>query len=125
MTIKGFFLITFLSGFCLFALKYFYFHGSFGAGERGYYIYFGLVAFVTLVLCRRLGTISFLEAAFVAFFWFVVFLFLDLLITSAFLGTKIFRSWELWAGHLVASGVVFLLHKKRHIETRKRMHAHH
>jgi hypothetical protein len=125
MTIKGFFLITFISGLSLFALRYFYFNESLGGGETGYYIYYGLVAFVSLVLCRRLGTITFLEAAFVAFFWLVVFLFLDLLITSAILGTAIFRSSEFWVGHLIMCGVVFLLHKKRYIETRKKMHAHH
>ncbi len=125
MTLKSFFFITLLSFVGLFALKYFYFQGSFGQGETGYYIYFGLVFFLSLVLARRIGVITFLEAAFVAFFWFVVFLFLDLLITSAFLGTVIFKSWEFWIGHLVASGVVFLFHKKRYIETRKKMHAHH
>jgi hypothetical protein len=98
MTLKSFFLITFISGLSLFALRYFYFNGNLGSGETGYYVYLGSVGFVSLVLSRRLGAITFLEAAFVAFFWFVVFLFLDLLITSAILGTVIFRSWEFWLG---------------------------
>ena len=122
MTIKSFFLITLLEWVLMFFLRVFYFHGNLGSGETGYYIYFIAIAFGTLVLSRRMGTISFLEAAFIAFFWFLVYAFLDLLITASYLGTAVFKAWEMWVGYAVMMLVIFLLHKKKHVEARKHLH---
>jgi hypothetical protein len=125
MTITRFLFITLLEWAAMLALKFFYFRDALGSEAVGYYIYFLLAAFVTLVLVRRLGTISYLEAIFICALWLVLFVFLDLLITSAFLGTDIFKEWQLWVGYFAMLFVVFFMHKKRHIQVRKDIHARH
>ncbi len=125
MNLSRFFLITFFQWAFLLAMRFFYFDGYFGQGSFAFYLYFFLVAFVSLVLVRRFGVISYFEAIFVCIFWLGFDLFLDLIITSGILGTRIFLAWELWVGYLVMVAVVFLLHKKRHIHIRKELHAHH
>ncbi|MBL8030361.1 MAG: hypothetical protein JNN11_03875 [Candidatus Doudnabacteria bacterium] len=125
MNLSRFFLITFFQWLFLLLLRFFYFDGYLGQGNFAFYLYFLLIAFVTLVLVRRFGVISYFEAIFVCIFWLGFDLFLDLIVTSAILGTGIFLRWELWIGYFVMLAVVFLLHKKRHIHIRKEQHAHH
>lgn len=124
MTLKSFFFITLLQWAAMLLLRFFYFKGNFGEGNIEYYIYFFLIAFFTLVLVRRVGTINFLEAIFICFFWFCAFVFLDLIVTSAFLGVDIFKNWGFWVGYLIMVLVAFLFHKKRHVQIRKEQHKH-
>lgn len=125
MTIKRFLFISFLEWGLMLALKFFYFGGYLGSGSFGGYFYFFLIALVTLILVRRLGIISYFEAIFTSVFWSCLFVFLDLIITSAFLGTQIFRVWQFWVGFFVMVFVIFFLHKKRHIHVRHELHAKH
>lgn len=125
MTVRKFITISFLQWVVLFPLKIFYFKGSFGEGIVAQVWYLAITAFIVLVLVRRIGVITYLEAIFLAIFWFLADLFLELLITASISGVGMFKSLALWLGYLVLMLTVFLFHKKRHIQVRKEQHAHH
>ena len=125
MSIKGFFLITFLQGLLLCLLKVWFFNSFFDREIFFAYAYFFITAFVSLVLIRRLGILNYLEAIFLSGLWFLGDLLGDLLITGRFTAEEIFKAWQLWVGYAVMMFVVFAFHKKRHIQVRKELHAKH
>jgi hypothetical protein len=89
------------------------------------YLYWLLIAIVTIALVRRLGYINYLEAMLVAGFWFFIGLIMDFILTSPILGEIIASRWEVWVGYAVMLLVTFFFHKKRHIQVRKEQAAHH
>lgn len=83
------------------------------------YVMWLLVALISIACARRLGIISYLEAIFVLGVWLLFELFLDLLLISSLAGNEVYHHLYLWISYLVMMVVVFLFHKKRHVEVRK------
>lgn len=86
-----------------------------------HYIYFVLVGTFSVALIRRLGHINVLEAIAAIVIWIIFALFLDLIITAQILGPKIFLDLNFYIGYLVMAVFVFIFHKKRHVEIRKKL----
>ena len=89
-------------------------------------VLFGFVVFVVSMACaRRLGFINYLEGGLVAVVWTGGVLILDFFVARPILGWVIFSKGILWAGYLLVALSVFLFHKKRHVQIRKELAAHH
>lgn len=125
MTIKKFFVIFLLQLVLLTVLKYFLY--SFFDYQNFFWglVYCVATAAIVVLLVRRLGVINFLEAIFVAVFWFLFDLLADALVTWPLTGTAIFFSGALWVGYLVLMLTVFAAHNKRHIQIRNEQAAAH
>lgn len=125
MTVKKFFLITFFQWVLLTFLKLLYFKDLLLVqGAWASTVFILAIAIISIALVRRLGVLNFLEAIFVLFFWFLLDLFLDLILTNLFTGISIFFKWQLWIGYLVLMFCVFVFHKKHHIHLRKERAGH-
>jgi len=83
------------------------------------------VLVITLACCRRLGVINFLEGAMVAIVWTLGLLLANWIILKHVLNLAVFSHFILWVGYLVVALTIFFGHKKRHIQVRKEMEAHH
>ena len=89
-------------------------------------IVYAFFVFVIAMACaRRLGVINFLEAMLATIIWVIGLLVGDFLFTQMVLGKEIFQHVVLWAGYVVAAVAIFLFHKKRHIQIRRELAAHH
>jgi hypothetical protein len=82
------------------------------------YLFWLVIALISIACSRRLGVISYIEATLVLALWLILTLFLDLLITAAVAGIDIYRHPYLWVSHGVMVITIFLFHKKRHVEVR-------
>ncbi len=82
------------------------------------YLFWLVIALISIACSRRLGVISYIEATLVLALWLVLTLFLDLLITAAVAGIDIYRHAYLWVSYGVMVITIFLFHKKRHVEVR-------
>lgn len=113
-----------LWGFLLLEKYLFLGQGSFTSAwqEWSYYL---LLIVACRMLSRRFGAINFIEAIFIALVWIFEILILDSLIAKKLFAGAVFRSGHYWWSFLVLLLAVFFLHKKRHIEVRKRLREEH
>jgi hypothetical protein len=88
-------------------------------------VYYFIIFLITTALFRRFGVITYIETVFALVFWVFVGLFFDLIITSNYTGLSLFKSSTYWIGLAVLIISALLFHKKRHIQIRKELHAHH
>ncbi len=89
-------------------------------------MFFGFLVFVISMACaRRLGVINYLEGALVTTIWTLGLLFFDFFVLRIILGIFVFSKTVLWLGYGLTAVAIFLFHKKRHIEIRKELAAHH
>lgn len=83
------------------------------------YIMWALLALITIACVRRIGVINYVESALIIVFWVFFSMFFDLLIVYSLTGPGIYsRAW-LWGSYLAVALMVFLFHKKRHVEIRR------
>lgn len=126
MSIKKFFTFFLIYTILFAAFKVVFFGNLDVAGSGiGAFVYLLLVAVLTAAVVRRLGVINFLEAVFVAFFWLVGAILLDLLIIIHIAGTNMLSERYFWFGYVVMVIFVLASHKKRHIHIRQEQHAAH
>jgi hypothetical protein len=125
MTIRGFFIFSFIQWLLISVLKVIFFRADL-IGNMGlqHILYWVLVGVITAAMVRRLGIMNFLESVFIIFVWVLGDLFSDLVITSAYTGVGIFTGWTLWTGCIVQVVTIFFFHKKRHIVIRQQQHGH-
>ncbi len=124
MNTKNFLLIAFLQWVFFTALKICYFnYDIFTNGGVEAIAFWTATAIVAAAMVRRLGVINYMEAVFVMIVWSVGDAFSDLLITSLITGLDIFSDVSYWASLGVMNVVIFLVHKKRHIQVRHEFHA--
>jgi hypothetical protein len=124
MTIKSFFIFSFLQWLLFLGLKVLFFNHVFFANANVQYLVFWLCAAVlSAAMVRRLGVLNFLEAFFIVLAWVLGDLFLDLLITSAVVGVYIFQKWQFWMAYLFYVIFILFAHKKRHILIRHELRA--
>jgi hypothetical protein len=89
-------------------------------------VLFGFLVFVISMACaRRLGFINYLEGALVSVVWTIGIIIFDFFILLPFLGWVVFGKVVLWAGYLLVALSIFLFHKKRHVQIRRELAAHH
>jgi len=89
-------------------------------------VIFGFVVFIVSMACaRRLGVINYLEGALVAVMWTIGLLVADFFILRPILGWSVFTKGIFWAGYAVSAAAIFFFHKKRHVQIRKELAAHH
>ncbi len=125
MSIKQLFFYSFLQWLCMTLLKVWFFNNQVLSNPGLQSLVFWLLSAVLgAAIVRRLGILNYLEVFFIVIVWFLVDLFFDLIITSAYTGYKIFTSSDFWIVYLVLGLSVIFLHKKRHIQVRKEQHAH-
>lgn len=126
MTGKKLLFFTFLQWVLLALIKVWFFKNQIfsnpGIQEIGFWI---LIFVIITALVRRFGHISFLEAFFIAVFWTLLNLFLDLLWVTPFTSTEIFFRRRYLSGAACLILAVMLFHKKRHIKIRHDLHAQH
>jgi len=125
MSISKFFIIFGLQLAAFAILKLFFFTAFNFHSTIWVVVYLAATAILSVALVRRLGVITFLEAIFIAVFWFLMDLVVDSLITAPLVKEPVFSTWALWLGYLVMMIFVFLFHKKRHVHIRKEQAAHH
>lgn len=121
MTFSRFFGYAFLLWLLLAAFK----AAFLGTSVSLQIVYLVLVFVVTLACCRRVGVINILEGAMVASVWTIGILFADWVLVYHGLGLKIFNQGVFWISYLVVLVTIFFGHKKRHIQIRQEMAAHH
>jgi hypothetical protein len=85
------------------------------------YVMLILIAIVSTATIRRLGVINYMEALLIILIWLTLELFVDFFIIASFAGLEIYKHLYLWISYFVIAAMVFLLHKKRHVEVRKQM----
>ena len=125
MTIKKFWLVFLLQLAVLSGLKWLFFGYIDYLDGSWQVLYFLSTAVLVLILVRLLGVVTLLEAGFIAVFWFLTSLVLDLFVTAPLtIGLKIYSSYALWVGYGLMMVMVVLGHKKRHIQVRKEQAAH-
>jgi hypothetical protein len=83
------------------------------------YVMWFLVAVWSTAFTRRLGILNYVESIFVAALWTIGSLVLDYLIVVTLVGPDVYRHLLLWISYLIIILVVFLFHKKRHVEIRR------
>ncbi len=125
MTVARYFAILFFQIAVFILLKLFFFNITGLQSAFYFYLYLFAIFLFSLALSRRLGVINYLEAMFTCVMWFFFNFLADLVFTSNFLGTTIFRQKELWLGYLIMVTAVLFFHKKRHIQIRKELKARH
>ncbi len=125
MTFKRFIFLGFMLWLLLAVLKYGVFR-LFDLSSMFNLIVYGFLTFVITLACvRRLGVINILEAAMVAGLWFVGILFADFVVFIQVAGVSMFKSWHLWGGYGVVIIAILFFHKKRHVQIRRELAAHH
>lgn len=123
---QAFFLFTFLQFGILIPVRILFLggHEYLSSGlQNGIFWLFNIV--LSAAFIRRMGVLNFMEAFFIFLVWFLGGMFLDLLITSAFVGTAVFSQSAYWYGFLFMLLSIMFFHKKRHIHIRKELHARH
>ena len=78
-------------------------------------------AVIGVTVIRRLGTLNYLEHFLVIGFWLIIVLFADFVVTWLILNIPIFEDVNYWIGMLFLFGGMFLFHRKRHVEVRKKL----
>lgn len=126
MTIRSFFFITLLQWIFFTILKvYFLKYSLFGNVGLQILVFWGLVMVLSAAMVRRLGIINFFESVFIILVWVVGGMLVDLIVTSVYTTTQIFRNFPLWTAYGLEAFAIFAFHKKRHIIIRHEQHAHH
>ncbi len=82
------------------------------------YVMWLAVALVSIACSRRLGVISYVEAVLVMGVWLALSLVLDVIVIATIATNDIYHHLYLWISYLVMALMVFLFHKKRHVEVR-------
>lgn len=80
-----------------------------------------LVFIFSIALIRRLGVINYLEAFSVMGLWFFLRILVDLIVTGPIVGYKMYASPSIWIDYLIFLLALFLFHKKRHVDIRKKL----
>lgn len=118
MTIKKFFVVTFLQAIAFGILKLF-FYNTFDLTNPGwYFLYWGVTAAVAVFLVRAAGFMNYLEALFMATVWLILDFVVDAIVVYPLTGGRIFSSAAFWIGYLFMALFVLGLHKKRHVAIR-------
>lgn len=78
-----------------------------------------VLAIITIAVSRRMGTLNYFEGIFLSLVWLGVSLLTDLVITTSLTGRDVYGTIYFWLTYLVISIVVFVFHKKLHVEARK------
>ena len=127
MTLKCLFFYSFVQWLALLLLKIWFFNNAVLANPGWQSILLWLLAaVVSTAVVRRFGIINYLEAIFIIIAWVLGDLFLDLVVTTRYVGMEIFSRIDFWAIYFILALAVFLLHKKRHVQVRKLLqHSHH
>ncbi len=89
------------------------------------FVFLILVFIVSLGCSRRLGVINYLEGASVAVLWTLGVVFGDLIFLRAIFLWPVFSHLSIFVSYLVTGLAIFFFHKKRHIQIRKELAAHH
>ncbi len=82
-------------------------------------LYYVVLAAVCIAIVRRLGALNYFEAILLTIIWLVLNILLDLLITQAIINKGVFGNGHFWISYLVMPIVLFIFHKKVHVEARK------
>jgi hypothetical protein len=125
MNFKKFLIFTFLQAVLLTVIKIYFFKNTDFSLTNQTYLFLGVIAVVVSVLIRIIGVMNFFEAFYITAIWIVLDGFLDLVITTQFLGYDIYFTKELWLGYLVTGLCIVCFHEKYHIHIRKKLHSHH
>ena len=83
------------------------------------YIFWVVIALVTIACSRRVGVISYLEAVFTGVVWLAALLVVDAIFVATIVGLDMYHHLYLWISYLLIIVCIFLFHKKRHVEIRK------
>lgn len=86
-------------------------------------IFFVFISVLTIAYVRRLGAINYAESITVLAVWTILILVGDGLVTGVLIGYARFLEWPFWATYLLIPLVIFIFHKKRHVEIRKKLKA--
>jgi hypothetical protein len=86
-------------------------------------IFFVLVTAFTIAYTRRLGTINYAESITISVVWLFAILVGDGLVTGPLIGYTRFQEWPFWLSYFLIPVVIFIFHKKRHVEVRKKLKA--
>ena len=123
---QAFFLFTFLQFGILIPVRILFLgdHEFFSPILQNW-LFWAINIVLSVAFIRRIGVLNFMEAFFIFLVWFLGGLFLDLLITSAFVRVPVFIQNTYWYGYLFMLFSIMLFHKKRHIHIRKEMYAKH
>lgn len=81
-------------------------------------VYF-FVLLCTIAFVRRLGVINYLESLVVIVFWLLFSLTLDLFVVGLWVGLDPYTTLWFWLFYPFCMLILFLMHKKRHIDIRK------
>lgn len=89
-------------------------------------VVYGFLVFIISMACaRRLGVINYLEAMMVCVVWLIMLFLLDYFVLRLIVGLQVFARGMFWISYLVMLFAVFFFHKKRHVEIRRELAAHH
>jgi hypothetical protein len=126
MNVKKFFGFFFLQWLIFAFVKVWLLNGQiFSSTNIQNWVYYFIIAVVTVALFRRFGIITYIEAGFALVFYTFGTLFLDLVITSNYTSLSLFKSVTYWIGYVVMILAAMIFHKKRHVYLRRELHAQH
>lgn len=82
-------------------------------------LFYVALAIITIAISRRMGTLNYFEGILLVVVWTIIGLIADIVVTTHFTGRSVYASGYFWLTYVLIGIVLFVFHKKIHVEARR------